>query len=101
MAYITQQYAQQVSTNGSAHQKRKVAMNGRASCKATSLFFPIFVFHSTDSTKSTVEQIWGISQTMPVGMAKQQLRVEGWQAVPRYVSYASVVQSQLPPLPTK
>ncbi|EYA12402.1 hypothetical protein M104_4675 [Bacteroides fragilis str. 1007-1-F  len=45
-------------------------MDSRAPCEATSLFFPIFVFHSTDSTKSTVEQIWGISQIMPVGMAK-------------------------------
>lgn len=45
--------------------KRKAVAGNSTRCGASSFFFPIFVPHSTDSTKSTVESVSGIMAIMP------------------------------------
>ena len=57
MASITQQYSQQISTETTRY-------------GAASFFFPFFVFNSTDSTKSTVESVSGITVIMPGRVAE-------------------------------
>ena len=64
MASMIQQYPQQSSTE-IAGQKRKAVAGNSTRCGASSFFFPIFVPHSTDSTKSTVESVSGIMTIMP------------------------------------
>ena len=64
MASITQQYSQQISTESIACQKRKLIAGNSTRCGASSFSFPFFVFNSTDSTKSTVESVSGITTIM-------------------------------------
>ena len=68
MAFMIQQPSQQISTETLAHQKRKVIAGDSTRCGASSFFFSIFVFHSTDSTKSTVESVSDITVILPDGM---------------------------------
>lgn len=42
MAYIIQQYSQQISTESLAFQKRKVVAGNSVRCGASSFFFPFF-----------------------------------------------------------
>ena len=65
MAPIIQQNLQKISTESLACQKRKGVIDNSARCGASSFFFPFFVFHSTDSTKSTVESVLDITAIMP------------------------------------
>lgn len=51
MAYMIQQHPQQISTENLAYQKRISVADNAVGCKASSFFFPLFVFCSTDSTK--------------------------------------------------
>lgn len=101
MTYMIQQRPQQISTESLACQKKKSVADNFSRCEASSFFFPIFVFHSTDSTKSTVETVSDITTTITDGVTEAAIMYGGGQAVPRYVSYASVVRSPLPPLTTK
>ena len=68
MASMIQQYPQQISTESLACQKKKSVADNSSRCEASSFFFPLFVFHSTDSTKSTVESISNIATITPDGM---------------------------------
>ena len=84
MASMIQQPSQQISTETLAHQKRKVIAGDSTRCGASSFFFPIFVFHSTDfvfhstdSTKSTVESVSNISVILPDGMAEAAIMYGG------------------------
>ena len=61
MAYMIQQHHQQISTENLAYQKRISVADNAVGCKASSFFFPLFVFRSTDSTKSTVESVSDIT----------------------------------------
>lgn len=65
MAYMIQQRPQQISTENFAYQKRISVADNAVGCKASSFFFPLFVFHSTDSTKSTVESVSNITTIIP------------------------------------
>ena len=65
MAYMIQQHPQQISTENLAYQKRISVADNAVGCKASSFFFPLFVFHSTDSTKSTVESVSNITTIIP------------------------------------
>mgnify|MGYP002100407629 FL=1 len=65
MAYMIQQHPQQISTESLAHQKRKSVADKSSRCEASSFFFPLFVFRSTDSTKSTVESVSDITTIIP------------------------------------
>ena len=77
MVSMIQQSSQQISTETLAHQKRKVVAGDSTRCGASSFFFPIFVFHSTDSTKSTVESVSNISVILPGGMAEAAIMYGG------------------------
>ena len=81
MASMIQQPSQQISTESLAHQKRKAVTDNSARCGASSFFFPFFriPFNRLNKINS------GIS-----------FRHHG-----HTVSYASVVESPLPPLPTQ
>ena len=96
MAYIVQQHPQQISTENLACQKRKSVADNAVGCKAfsfSSLFcIPLNGFnkinggicfrhhdHNTGRCDRSSNNVWRV------------------QAVPRYVSYASVVRSPLPP----
>lgn len=70
MASIIQQPPQQISTESLACQKRKVVVDSSAQCGAYSFFFPFFVFHSTGSTKSTVESVSDITTIIPDGVTE-------------------------------
>lgn len=65
MAYMIQQHPQQISTENLAYQKRISVADNAVGCKASSFFFPLFVFRSTDSTKSTVESVSDITTIIP------------------------------------
>ena len=77
MASMIQQFSQQISTESLTHQKRKEVAGDSTRCGASSFFFPIFVFHSTDSTKSTVESVSDITGIMPDGMAEAAIMYGG------------------------
>ena len=77
MAYIIQQYSQQISTENLACQKRKSVADNAVGCKASSFFFPLFVLRSTDSTKSTVESVSDITVILPDGMAEAAIMYGG------------------------
>ena len=62
---MIQQHPQQISTESLAHQKRKSVADKSSRCEASSFFFPLFVFRSTDSTKSTVESVSDITTIIP------------------------------------
>lgn len=70
IAYMIQQYPQQISTESLACQKRKSVADNSSRCEATSFFFPLFVFRSTDSTKSTVESVSDITTIIPDGVTE-------------------------------
>lgn len=70
MAYMIQQYPQQISTESLACQKRKSVADNAIRCKVSYFFFPLFVFRSTDSTKSTVESVSGITTIIPDGVTE-------------------------------
>ena len=70
MAYMIQQCPQQISTESLAYQKRKSVADNAVECKASSFFFPLFVFRSTDSTKSTVESVSDITTIIPDGVTE-------------------------------
>lgn len=70
MAYMIQQCPQQISTESLAYQKRKPVADNAVECKASSFFFPLFVFRSTDSTKSTVESVSDITTIIPDGVTE-------------------------------
>ena len=95
---MIQQHPQQISTESLACQKRKSVADNAIRCKASYFFFPLFVFRSTDSTKSTVESVSDIATIIPDGVTEVAIMYGG---VARYVSYASVVRNLLPPLPIK
>ena len=65
MTYMIQQRPQQISTESLACQKKKSVADNFSRCEVSSFFFPLFVFRSTDSTKSTVESVSGIMTIMP------------------------------------
>ena len=65
IASIIQQYPQQISTESLAGQKEKIGCWQLYPVWSILFFFPIFVPHSTDSTKSTVESVSGIMTIMP------------------------------------
>ena len=77
MASMIQQPSQQISTETLAHQKRKAVAGDSTRCEASFLFFPIFVLHSTDSTKSTIESVSDITAIMPDGMAEAAIMYGG------------------------
>ena len=70
MAYMIQQHHQQISTENLACQKRKSVADNAIRCKASYFFFPLFVFRSTDSTKSTVESVSDITTIIPDGVTE-------------------------------
>ena len=70
MAYMIQQHPQQISTESLACQKRKSVADNAIRCKASYFFFPLFVFRSTDSTKSTVESVSDITTIIPDGVTE-------------------------------
>lgn len=70
MAYMIQQHPQQISTESLTHQKRKSVADKSSRCEASSFFFPLFVFCSTDSTKSTVESVSDITTIIPDGVTE-------------------------------
>ena len=70
MASMIQQCPQQISTESLAYQKRKSVADNAVECKASSFFFPLFVFRSTDSTKSTVESVSDITTIIPDGVTE-------------------------------
>ena len=74
---MIQQRPQQISTENLAYQKRKSVADNAVGCKASSFFFPLFVFRSTDSTKSTVESISDITVILPDGMAEAAIMYGG------------------------
>ena len=67
---MIQQRPQQISTESLAYQKRKSVADNAVECKASSFFFPLFVFRSTDSTKSTVESVSDITTIIPDGVTE-------------------------------
>lgn len=77
MAYMIQQHPQQISTESLACQKRKSVADNAIRCKASYFFFPLFVFRSTDSTKSTVESISNIATITPDGMTEAAIMYGG------------------------
>ena len=77
MAYMIQQRPQQISTGNLACQKRKSVADNAIRCKASYFFFPLFVFRSTDSTKSTVESISNIATITPDGMTEAAIMYGG------------------------
>ena len=70
MAYMIQQRSQQISTENLAYQKRISVTDNAVGCNASSFFFPLFVFRSTDSTKSTVESVSDITIIIPDGVTE-------------------------------
>lgn len=70
MAYMIQQRPQQISTESLACQKRKSVAYNAIRCKVSYFFFPLFVFRSTDSTKSTVESVSDITTIIPDGVTE-------------------------------
>lgn len=77
MAYIIQQYSQQISTESLAFQKRKVVAGNSVRCGASSFFSPFFVFRSTDSTKSTVESVSDITTIITNGVTETAIMYGG------------------------
>ena len=77
MAYMIQQHPQQISTESLAHQKRKSVADKSSRCEASSFFFPLFVFRSTDSTKSTVESVSDITTIIPDGVTEAAIMYGG------------------------
>ena len=67
MGYMIQQHSQHISTESLAYQKRKSVADNSSRCEASYFFFPLFVFRSTDSTKSTEESVSDITVIMPDG----------------------------------
>lgn len=76
MASIIQQLLQQISTESFTCQKRKTIADNAARCGAFS-FSPFFVFHSTDSTKSTVESVSDITFIMPNSVTEETIMYGG------------------------
>lgn len=70
MAYMIQQRPQQISTENLAYQKRISVADNAVGCKVSYFFFPLFVFRSTDSTKSTVESVSDITTIIPDGVTE-------------------------------
>lgn len=77
MAYMIQQRPQQISTENLACQKRIPVTDNAVGCKASSFFFPLFVFRSTDSTKSTVESVSDITTIIPYGVTEATIMYGG------------------------
>ena len=77
MTYMIQQRPQQISTESLACQKKKSVADNFSRCEASSFFFPIFVFHSTDSTKSTVETVSDITTTITDGVTEAAIMYGG------------------------
>ena len=77
MAYMIQQHPQQISTESLAHQKKKSVADNFSRCEVSSFFFPLFVFRSTDSTKSTVESVSDITAILPDGMTEATIMYGG------------------------
>ena len=77
IAYMIQQRPQQISTENLAYQKRKSVADNAVGCKASSFFFPLFVFRSTDSTKSTVESVSDITTIIPDGVTEAAIMYGG------------------------
>lgn len=74
---MIQQRPQQISTESLACQKKKSVADNFFRCEASSFFFPIFVFHSTDSTKSTVETVSDITTTITDGVTEAAIMYGG------------------------
>ena len=77
MTYMIQQRPQQISTESLACQKKKSVADNFSRCEAASFFFPIFVFHSADSTKSTVETVSDITTTITDGVTEAAIMYGG------------------------
>ena len=77
MAYMIQQRPQQISTESLACQKKKSVADNFSRCEASSFFFPLFVFHSTDSTKSTVESVSDITTIITNGVTETAIMYGG------------------------
>ena len=77
MTYMIQQRPQQNSTESLACQKKKSVADNSSRCEASYFFFPLFVFRSTDSTKSTVESVSDITTILPDGMTEATIMYGG------------------------
>ena len=77
MAYMIQQRPQQISTENLAYQKRISVADNAVGCKVSYFFFPLFVFRSTDSTKSTVESVSDITTIIPDGVTEEAIMYGG------------------------
>lgn len=70
MAYIIQQHPQQISTESLATKRESRLLTNLPDVKHPLFFFPLFVFRSTDSTKSTVESVSDITTIIPDGVTE-------------------------------
>ena len=74
---MIQQRPQQISTESLACQKKKSVADNFSRCEPSSCVVPIIVFHSTDSTKPTVETVSDITTTITDGVTEAAIMYGG------------------------